>query len=112
MLVQLHSEGLKIVKMYTLLAYAISLFGYFFLLYARFFFCSCAPCLQLPSNFHSCDMLNFCFILQNPQMDLQAMDRCHRIGQTHPVHVYRLATSNSVEVWLDDLQTLALLPFV
>jgi hypothetical protein len=38
MLVQLHSEGLKIVKMYTLLAYAISLFGYFFLLYARFFF--------------------------------------------------------------------------
>ncbi|KAE8774300.1 Lymphoid-specific helicase [Hordeum vulgare] len=33
----------------------------------------------------------------NPQMDLQAMDRCHRIGQTKPVHVYRLATSNSVE---------------
>ncbi|KAF6166627.1 hypothetical protein GIB67_005489 [Kingdonia uniflora] len=33
----------------------------------------------------------------NPQMDLQAMDRCHRIGQTKPVHVYRLATSQSVE---------------
>ncbi|KAJ3672852.1 hypothetical protein LUZ60_006226 [Juncus effusus] len=33
----------------------------------------------------------------NPQMDLQAMDRCHRIGQTKPVHVYRLATANSVE---------------
>ncbi|KAJ8493038.1 hypothetical protein OPV22_014759 [Ensete ventricosum] len=33
----------------------------------------------------------------NPQMDLQAMDRCHRIGQTRPVHVYRLATSHSVE---------------
>ncbi|TVU45339.1 hypothetical protein EJB05_04824 [Eragrostis curvula] len=33
----------------------------------------------------------------NPQMDLQAMDRCHRIGQTRPVHVYRLATSQSVE---------------
>ncbi|XP_047063817.1 ATP-dependent DNA helicase DDM1-like isoform X1 [Lolium rigidum] len=48
----------------------------------------------------------------NPQMDLQAMDRCHRIGQTHPVHVYRLATSNSVEVWLDDLQTLAWIYFV
>jgi ATP-dependent DNA helicase len=45
-------------------------------------------------------------------MDLQAMDRCHRIGQTHPVHVYRLATSNSVEVWLDDLQTLAWIYFV
>ena len=36
------------------------------------------------------------------------MDRCHRIGQTRPVHVYRLATSNSVEVWLEaGLQTLA-----
>uniref|UniRef100_A0A1D1YNZ4 ATP-dependent DNA helicase DDM1 n=1 Tax=Anthurium amnicola TaxID=1678845 RepID=A0A1D1YNZ4_9ARAE len=33
----------------------------------------------------------------NPQMDLQAMDRCHRIGQTKPVHVYRLATANSIE---------------
>ncbi|XP_020247476.1 ATP-dependent DNA helicase DDM1 isoform X1 [Asparagus officinalis] len=33
----------------------------------------------------------------NPQMDLQAMDRCHRIGQTRPVHVYRLATAHSVE---------------
>ena len=30
------------------------------------------------------------------------MDRCHRIGQTKPVHVYRLATAQSVEVtwWL------------
>lgn len=35
---------------------------------------------------------------QNPQMDLQAMDRCHRIGQTKPVHVYRLSTAQSVEV--------------
>ena len=25
------------------------------------------------------------------------MDRCHRIGQTKPVHVYRLATANSVD---------------
>lgn len=30
-------------------------------------------------------------------MDLQAMDRCHRIGQTKPVHVYRLATAQSIE---------------
>ncbi|XP_019444762.1 PREDICTED: ATP-dependent DNA helicase DDM1-like [Lupinus angustifolius] len=34
----------------------------------------------------------------NPQMDLQAMDRCHRIGQTKPVHVYRLSTAQSIEV--------------
>ena len=31
------------------------------------------------------------------------MDRCHRIGQTRPVHVYRLATSHSVEVLFNDL---------
>ncbi|KAH3746170.1 ATP dependent chromatin remodeling factor [Pelomyxa schiedti] len=33
----------------------------------------------------------------NPQMDLQAQDRCHRIGQTKSVVVYRLITANSVE---------------
>ena len=33
----------------------------------------------------------------NPTADLQAMDRCHRIGQTRPVLVFRLATANSVE---------------
>ncbi|KAK9468494.1 P-loop containing nucleoside triphosphate hydrolase protein [Lipomyces arxii] len=33
----------------------------------------------------------------NPQQDLQAMDRAHRIGQTKPVIVYRLATMNTVE---------------
>ena len=33
----------------------------------------------------------------NPQMDLQAQDRCHRIGQTKPVVVYRLVTANSVD---------------
>lgn len=33
----------------------------------------------------------------NPQQDLQAQDRCHRIGQTRPVIVYRLATQGTVE---------------
>ena len=33
----------------------------------------------------------------NPQVDLQAQDRAHRIGQTKPVKVYRLVTSGSVE---------------
>mmetsp|Transcript_20851 Transcript_20851/g.69606 ORF Transcript_20851/g.69606 Transcript_20851/m.69606 type:complete len:742 (-) Transcript_20851:72-2297(-) len=34
----------------------------------------------------------------NPQQDLQAQDRCHRIGQQKPVGVYRLITRDSVEV--------------
>jgi hypothetical protein len=34
----------------------------------------------------------------NPQADLQAQDRCHRIGQTKQVHVYRLVTDDTVEV--------------
>ena len=33
----------------------------------------------------------------NPQNDLQAMDRCHRIGQEKPVAVFRLCMQHSVE---------------
>ena len=33
----------------------------------------------------------------NPQADLQAQDRCHRIGQTKPVSVFRLVTEETVE---------------
>ena len=33
----------------------------------------------------------------NPQQDLQAQDRAHRIGQTKPVIVYRLSTKGTVE---------------
>nr|XP_014337495.1 PREDICTED: lymphoid-specific helicase isoform X5 [Bos mutus] len=33
----------------------------------------------------------------NPQSDLQAQDRCHRIGQTRPVVVYRLVTANTID---------------
>jgi superfamily II DNA/RNA helicase len=34
----------------------------------------------------------------NPQNDLQAMARAHRIGQTKPVHVYRLLTAKTYEM--------------
>ena len=34
----------------------------------------------------------------NPQMDLQAMDRAHRIGQKKEVQVFRFMTEDSVEV--------------
>jgi len=30
-------------------------------------------------------------------MDAQAQDRCHRIGQTRDVHIYRLITEHSIE---------------
>ena len=33
----------------------------------------------------------------NPQMDLQAMDRAHRIGQEKQVRVFRFITDNTVE---------------
>lgn len=33
----------------------------------------------------------------NPQIDRQAEDRCHRLGQTKPVAVYRLITKASVD---------------
>jgi ATP-dependent DNA helicase len=36
----------------------------------------------------------------NPQQDLQAQDRAHRIGQTRPVIVYRFATKGTVEEML------------
>jgi ATP-dependent DNA helicase len=36
----------------------------------------------------------------NPQCDLQAQDRCHRIGQKKPVLVYRFVTDKSVEITL------------
>ena len=33
----------------------------------------------------------------NPQQDLQAQDRAHRIGQTRPVNVYRFVMEGTIE---------------
>ncbi|KAL9319263.1 hypothetical protein ACSQ67_015780 [Phaseolus vulgaris] len=33
----------------------------------------------------------------NPAMDQQAQDRCHRIGQTREVHIYRLISDSTIE---------------
>ncbi|XP_003700306.1 lymphoid-specific helicase [Megachile rotundata] len=33
----------------------------------------------------------------NPQMDIQAMARCHRIGQTKPVVIYKLCTKGTID---------------
>ena len=39
----------------------------------------------------------------NPQADLQAQDRAHRIGQTKQVTVYRLITKDSIEERIDQM---------
>ncbi len=54
------------------------------------------PCEHL----HADDLTPAFVCCRNPHADLQAMDRCHRIGQTRPVLVFRLATGNSIEVRL------------
>lgn len=41
----------------------------------------------------------------NPQMDLQAQDRVHRIGQTKPVLIYRFVAANTVEAKMLDRAT-------
>ena len=44
----------------------------------------------------------------NPQIDLQAMDRAHRIGQTKKVFVYRLISKDSVEEKILERQAIRL----
>lgn len=36
----------------------------------------------------------------NPTMDAQAQDRCHRIGQTRDVHIYRCEVCICVDLFL------------
>jgi SNF2 family DNA or RNA helicase len=43
---------------------------------------------------------DYVFVLDpwwNPAAEAQAVDRAHRIGQTHPVHVYRLIAEDTIE---------------
>ena len=44
----------------------------------------------------------------NPQVDLQAMDRVHRIGQTKPVLIYRLLCENTIEEKIMERQAMRL----
>lgn len=34
----------------------------------------------------------------NPTMDAQAQDRCHRIGQTRDVHIYRYSREFNIDI--------------
>jgi len=53
-------------------------------------------------NLTSADTVIFYDSDWNPQMDLQAQDRVHRIGQTKPVLIYRLAIAGSIEAKILD----------
>jgi SNF2 family DNA or RNA helicase len=48
-------------------------------------------------NLTGADTVIFYDIDWNPTMDLQAQDRCHRIGQTRLVTIYRLVSEHTVE---------------
>ena len=55
-------------------------------------------------NLSSADMVVFFEPDWNPMVDLQAMDRAHRIGQTRSVNVYRLITDDTLEEYMMDVQ--------
>ncbi|XP_076260406.1 lymphoid-specific helicase-like [Rhynchophorus ferrugineus] len=48
-------------------------------------------------NLASADTVIFWDRDWNPQMDIQAQDRCHRIGQTKPVVIYTLVSKNTID---------------
>jgi SWI/SNF-related matrix-associated actin-dependent regulator of chromatin subfamily A member 5 len=48
-------------------------------------------------NLHSANTVIIYDSDWNPQVDLQAIDRAHRIGQTRPVTIYRFVTEGTVE---------------
>ncbi|KAL0948242.1 hypothetical protein HGRIS_010840 [Hohenbuehelia grisea] len=64
-----------------------------------------APCLFLLStragglgiNLTAADTVIFYDQDWNPQMDAQAQDRAHRIGQTKPVLIFRLVSAHTIE---------------
>jgi len=52
---------------------------------------------SLGLNLQAADTVIFLESDYNPQVDLQAMSRVHRIGQKKAVNVYRLVTNNTIE---------------
>ncbi|XP_010210882.1 PREDICTED: chromodomain-helicase-DNA-binding protein 6 [Tinamus guttatus] len=74
----------------------------------RFVFLLCTRAGGLGINLTAADT---CIIFEsdwNPQNDLQAQARCHRIGQSKAVKVYRLITRNSYEREMFDKASLKL----
>ena len=55
-------------------------------------------------NITGADIVIFYELDWNPQNDIQAMDRAHRIGQTKVVQVFKLVTKDSIETDLVETQ--------
>ncbi|GAX72787.1 hypothetical protein CEUSTIGMA_g243.t1 [Chlamydomonas eustigma] len=62
-----------------------------------FIYILCTRAGGLGVNLQTADTLILFDSDWNPQWDLQAMARVHRIGQTKPVHIYRFCTEGTVE---------------
>ena len=62
-----------------------------------FCFISSTRCGGIGVNLTAADAVVFYDTDWNPAMDKQAQDRCHRIGQTKTVHIYRLITLDTIE---------------
>ena len=62
-----------------------------------FCFISSTRCGGIGINLTGADCVVFYDTDWNPAMDKQAQDRCHRIGQTKTVHIYRLISVNTIE---------------
>jgi len=63
----------------------------------RFVFLICTKAGGMGINLTSADTVIIFDSDWNPQNDLQAQARCHRIGQTRPVKIYRFITSKTYE---------------
>ena len=74
----------------------------------RFIFLLCTRAGGLGINLVAADTVIIYDSDWNPQNDLQAQARCHRIGQTKDVKVYRLITRNSYEREMFDRASLKL----
>lgn len=62
-----------------------------------FCFISSTRCGGIGINLTGADCVVFYDSDWNPAMDKQAQDRCHRIGQTKTVNIYRLISTNTIE---------------
>ena len=74
----------------------------------RFVFLLCTRAGGLGINLTAADTVIIYDSDWNPQNDLQAQARCHRIGQSKAVKVYRLITRNSYEREMFDRASLKL----